>query len=169
MNNDAWYLVRTRQHKEPLVQAMLSKHAIDSFLPMLRNKQVCWGKEFLQLAPLFPCYLFARFDIQTTLHSIQRTQGAVGVVCAGSEPCEVPEFVIHEIKARQRNGMIELPDKAYFSGQKVQVVGGPFKGIQAVFEKYLSGPDRVAVILKLIGGLDVRAVLPSHRLRNVDG
>jgi transcriptional antiterminator RfaH len=169
MNKDAWYLIRTKQHKEPLVHAMLSKHAVDSFLPMLRSKQVWWGKECSQLAPLFPGYLFARFDIQTTLYSIQRTHGVVGVVCAGSEPCEVPEFVIHEIKARQRNGIIEPPDKAYSSGQKVQVVGGPFKGIQAVFEKYLSGPDRVAVILKLIGGLDVRAVLPSHRLRNVDG
>jgi transcriptional antiterminator RfaH len=148
---------------------MLSKQANESFLPMLLNKQVSRGKEPLQtLVPLFPCYVFAHFDVQTTLHSIQRSYGVVGVVCAGSEPCEVPEFVIHEIKERQRNGVIELPDKAYRSGQKVVIIGGPMKGIQAVFEKYLSGSDRVAVILKLIGSIDVRAVIPSYRLSNVD-
>jgi transcriptional antiterminator RfaH len=168
MKNNAWYLIRTRQHKEPLVHATLLNHATESFLPLLRDKQVWWGKESSQLVPLFPGYVFAHFDIQTSLYSIQRTHGVVGVICAGSEPCEVPEFVIHEIKERQRNGIIELPDKAYRSGQKVQIIGGPLMGIKAVFEKYLSGADRVAVILKLIGELDVRAVLPSHRIRNVD-
>jgi hypothetical protein len=41
------------------------------------------------------------------------------------------------------------------------------KGIEAVFEKYLSGSERVAVILKLIGGIDARAVIPSYRLSKV--
>jgi transcriptional antiterminator RfaH len=166
MKNNAWYLIRTRQHKEPLVHAMLSNRATESFLPMLRNKQIWWGKEASQLVPLFPGYVFAHFDIQTTLYSIQRAHGVVGVVCAGTEPCEVPESVIDKIKDRQRDGIIELPDKTYRSGQKVQIVGGPLNGIQAVFEKYLSGPDRVAIILKLIGGGDVRAVLPSRVIRN---
>jgi transcriptional antiterminator RfaH len=163
-----WYLIRTKQHKEPLVHAILSKYNAESFLPMIRVKQALWGKARSQLVPLFPGYVFAHFDLEKSLYSIQRTHGVVGVVCAGSAPCEIPKLVIEEIRQRQKNGAIELPDKAYCSGQIVQIVGGSLGGIHAVFEKYICGADRVAVLLKLIGGTEVRAVLPFHRIRNVD-
>lgn len=168
MINHSWYLIRSKQHKESLVHSILSNHAIEAFLPMMRNKAAYRGKESIQLVPLFPGYLFAYFDIHRNFHSIQRMHGVAGVVCAGNEPCEVPAFVIDEIKRRQRNGVIELPVAAYRSGQKVQIVGGPLKGISAVFQEYLSGAARVAIILRVIGGFDVRAVLPTSQIGSTD-
>lgn len=165
----AWYLIRTRQHKEALVQAMLSRHTKESFLPMFGKSQI-WRSNrpsATSAAPLFPCYVFARFNFRTAFHSIQRAHGVVGVVSAGSEPCEVPEEIIHELKARQRNGLIEVPEKAYCPGQHVVILGGSLEGIHAIFDRYLSGPDRVAVILRLIGGTEVRAVVPSYRIRKM--
>lgn len=157
-----WYLVRTKQHKEAFVRSMLSRRIPDCFLPLLRTSQKQWGRMNSSIVPLFPGYIFANFNFDMMYKSIQRMPGVVGVVCAGSEPSEVSTAIIHEIKRRESDGVIELPPKAYRIGEPVNVISGPLSGLNAVFDHYLSGSERVALILTLIGGASVRVILPSQ-------
>src|SRR5438876_1159069 len=93
-----WYLVRTKQYKERLVQSKLSEFIPNTFFPLLRSKGLRWGRLTETLTPLFPCYIFARFDLESTYYKIRHTAGVIHVVCAGGEPSEVDEGIVEEIK-----------------------------------------------------------------------
>jgi transcriptional antiterminator RfaH len=159
-----WYLIRTKQHKERLVQHQLAEFVPNTFLPLLRANQLQWGRIAQTIVPLFPCYIFSLFDLQSEYHRIMRTAGVVGLVCAGEEPSALDSSIVEEIRRRGKNGIVELPEEAFHAGQAVQVKNGPLRGLNAVFERYLSGTDRVALLLNEIHGANVRVILPSCRI-----
>ena len=109
---------------------------------------------------LVPLLSFAQIDLETEYHFVQRTPGVVGLLCAGGEPSEVDESVIEEIRKRGTNGIVEVPQGTFSSGESVSVVSGPLRGISAIFERYMSGSQRAALLLDLIGGASVRTILP---------
>jgi hypothetical protein len=41
------------------------------------------------------------------------------------------------------------------------VVEGPFRGFEAIFERYLSGAERIAILLSAIDAEGLRVVLPA--------
>ena len=161
MTQPKWYLVRTKQHKEPFVNDTLCRVCSDTFLPILRTKQWQWGRPATRLGPLFPCYLFVHFDVMLQYHTIQRTPGVVGLVCAGSEPLEVQQGIIDEIKRRAISGIVELSENSLRPGDSVELLQGPLRGIGGIFERYLSGPQRVTLLVQLLGAASVRVVAPS--------
>jgi transcriptional antiterminator RfaH len=156
-----WFLLRTKQHREALVRNTLSKSVASVFYPFLKTTRPLRGERVNALTPLFPCYLFARFDWKSQYHKVQRTPGVVGVVCAGDAPCEVEERIILEIKRRGIDGVLDLPRPYLRAGQLVNIVEGPLRGISGIVERYLSGPERVALLVNLISGTHVRVVLSS--------
>jgi len=93
-----------------------------------------------------------------------RAAGVVGLVCAGEEPSVVDGSIVEEIKRRGRDGIIELPEEAFHAGQSVQVKNGPLRGLNAVVERYLSGTDRVALLLNEVRGANVRVILPPSQI-----
>src|SRR5579885_2928056 len=156
-----WYLIRTKQHREQLVNELLRNTVLQTFLPLLRTRRVQWGKTVDAIVPLFPCYLFAYLTLSEHRFTVARTIGVVGLVCAGSQPCVVDEAIVRQIRERTKNGAVELSDDTYCALQPVQVVRGPLRGLAAAFERYMSGTDRVALILNAVGGASVRIILPQ--------
>jgi len=57
--------------------------------------------------------------------------------------------------------VIKIEEPVMGSGDKVRVVEGPFRGFEAIFERYLSGAERVAILLSTIEASGVRMVLPA--------
>ena len=167
-NSSKWYLLRTKQYKEPLVQAILSRSVADTFLPRLRSVHRIWGKLTPTVSPMFPCYLFASFDVDRDYDFVRRTAGVVGVLCAGSEPIEVDPMVIDEIKTRGQDGVVDLSRYNFSAGQSVCVLDGPLRGISAVFERYLSGSERAALLVDLIGKASVRVILSPRLIAPTD-
>jgi transcriptional antiterminator RfaH len=166
--NARWYLVRTKQYKEDLVRTLLLRKIPESFLPFLVIRWDARGNRCLRKVPLFPCYVFALFDLKTQYHSVQRTPGVNGIVCVGGGPSEIDESIIDEIRSRGRDGMVELPPKGLQAGESVIVRSGPFRGLSAVFERYLSGPERVAVLINFISGRTTRLIMPAGLVQPVN-
>jgi transcription antitermination factor NusG len=108
--------------------------------------------------------MFGLFDLESAYHRIMRTAGVVGFVCAGEEPSAVDSSIVEEIRRRGRNGIVELPEETFRAGQTVQVINGTLRGLNGVFERYLSGTDRVALLLNELGGANVRVILPPSQI-----
>jgi transcriptional antiterminator RfaH len=160
MNVD-WYLIRTKTGKERWVNDQLSEMLPEVFLPLLQARMPRWGKMAWSIMPLFPCYLFARFDLQRSYFDIKYLPGVQGIVSSGSDPLAVPPYVIDEIRRRAVEGVIKLEEKPFDSGERVRVVEGPFRGFEAIFDRYLSGADRVAILLSAVEASGLRMVLPT--------
>jgi transcriptional antiterminator RfaH len=163
VDTPCWYLVRTKQYKERWVQENLGPIVDDSFLPIARTQINRWGRRIETLAPLFPSYLFVRFDLLKGFYKVQRTLGVIGLVCTGMEPAEVDPAIIAEIRSRSNNGVVEIKGRDLRPGESVFITGGPLCGLEAVFESYMSGTERVAVLLASVRA-HVRVVLPAAQV-----
>jgi transcriptional antiterminator RfaH len=132
--------------------------------PLLRGRSRCFGRNITTVKPLFPGYLFANFNLQERYFEVKYTAGVHSLVSVGGEPAMVRDSIIDEIKRRGTDGIVELPQSKLDPGQKVRINDGPFQDIEAVFDRYLSGGERVAILLDAIGAATIRVVLPSSCL-----
>jgi transcriptional antiterminator RfaH len=162
--SDDWYLVRTKPGKERWVRDQLASRLSEVFLPMLRARMPRWGRLAMSTAPLFPCYVFARMDLQSDYFTVKYLAGVSGLVSAGMDPLVVPDGIITEIRSRGIDDVVEIREDPFDSGQPVRVVEGPFRGFEAIFERYLSGAERVAILLSTIEQVGPRVVLPATAL-----
>ena len=156
-----WYLIRTKTGKERWVRDQLAPKVPEVFLPMLRAKVSRWGKMGIGVGPLFPCYVFARFDLEARYFDVKYMTGVRGIVSAGSDPLAVPESIVAEIRNRAIDDIIEIAEPSLNPGQRVTVVEGPFRGFEAIFDRYLSGAERVAILLNAVESTALRVLLPA--------
>jgi transcriptional antiterminator RfaH len=157
----AWYLIRTKTGKERWVRDQLKSTVPEVFLPLLKGKAPRWGRMAMSVGPLFPCYMFARFDLQRSYFEVKYMPGVTGIVSAGKDPLAVPTSIVTEIRRRGVDDVVEIPEERLDSGEKVVVVEGPFKGFEAIFERYFSGAERVAILLSAIEAGGLRVLLPA--------
>jgi hypothetical protein len=72
------------------------------------------------------------------------------IVLDGAQPARVPDDVIAEIRARERNGLVQLPKREMFHvGDQVRILQGPFAGC---LYAGMRAHERVLVLLALLGG-----------------
>ena len=157
-----WYLVRTKTGGERIAQQQL-QHVVEHTLLPLGKTQFQQRERIIQrIAPIFPCYLFAYFCLGRTGRQIRYTPGVRDIVRFGEQPAVVPDWVIHELTSRCAQGPVELlrPKPGFLHGTPLKVVGGPFRELRAVFDGYLSGTERVAVLLSIMNA-ERRIVMPT--------
>jgi len=160
--SEAWYLVRTKSNKEPFVREQLSHIAQEVFLPMLklyssyhRNRSVM---------PLFPQYVFARLHLAKHYFDIRYLPGVTGFLPAGREPLEVSEEIVDSVRVRCTDGVVQLRPKPFRGGDRVRVIDGPFRNFEAIFEGYLSGARRVAILIDAVEGCGVRVIADASTI-----
>ncbi|HID55290.1 TPA: hypothetical protein EYP37_02085 [Candidatus Poribacteria bacterium] len=145
-----WFVVYTKPRKERWAEDNINRIGFETFLPRYERG----GVE----KPLFPRYLFVRFDPDSdpSWPSIRYARGVVRIVSFGENgtPTPVPEAVIEEIKSRQDDrGLIRLgrlPSDPK-EGDRVRIADGPFKGLEGIFAEDLKDGERVIVLLSLMG------------------
>jgi transcriptional antiterminator RfaH len=156
-----WYLIQTKNGKERWVRDRLCTQLPEVFLPLLEARMPRWGRLVWSIAPLFPGYLFARLELQKDYFAVRYLPGVQGLVSAGNDPIAVPSIVIEEIRRRSVNGVIKIVEKEFAKGARLKVVEGPFRGFEAIFERYLSGAQRIAILLSAIDAKGLRVLLPA--------
>lgn len=146
-----WYLVKTKALNETRVHTRLTGAGYDVLFPKIRKKSSRHRGQF-DLRPLFPTYLFVRFD-GDELKTIKYTHGVARVICFGPEPHEVGEEIIAAVRARMNEeGVVKLePKKVVLSpGQRVKIGEGPFAGLDAIFLEELPDRERVVLLLNAV-------------------
>ena len=153
-----WYLIRTKSNREHVVRERLERAASESFLPMLKLPVARSHRATQSLVPLFPQYIFARLYLATQFFEVRYMPGVTGFVSMGCEPLAVSEAIVDSVRSRCTEGILHLNLIPFRRGEYVHLVDGPFRDFEAIFDKYLSGTKRVAILMKSIGGCGVRVV-----------
>jgi transcriptional antiterminator RfaH len=157
-----WYLLRTKAGEERKVEGEISRFPAEVLLPLMKVRVRRWSKMVETVAPLFPCYLFVLFDPERDYTRIRFTRGVRELVRFGPHLALVPKWIIEGLKQRCAHGPVQLPQRRLSTGEPVMVVDGPLREFEGVFEHYLSGVERVAILLMLMGG--TRVVLPASKV-----
>ena len=123
-----WYAVWTRSRHEQVVRAQLDDRQVPAFLPTL-TKWSRWKDRRKQIdVPLFPGYVFARFDPEHRLQ-VLKCSGVVSIVSVNGTPAPVPDEEIESIRTLVTSTLPFDPCPTIRTGTMVEVVHGPLKGV----------------------------------------
>jgi transcriptional antiterminator RfaH len=148
-----WYVVHTNPKQEDRAYSNLRCWGVETLHPKLKTRRVneFSGALTYITKPLFPRYIFAKFDARQQLAKISFTRGVHHGVSFGGQPTPVEEDVIKIISARiDDNGFVKLGGDKLKPGDKVVIKAGPLRDFQGVFERELNDNERISVLLTTI-------------------
>ena len=150
-NQDTWYAINTKRKQERLAAFNLKNLGIEVFSPRIRRVEQLFGSTVEMIRPLFPSYIFARFDASQRYHMVKYTVGVRQIVGFGGDLAPVSDDIIALIKDRlDGDDLLEMKLKSFKSGDPVEVVAGTLAGLNGILEREMSGSERVAILLNAI-------------------
>jgi transcription antitermination factor NusG len=147
-NVHPWYAVRVRSRFEVVTSAVLVERGYETFFPSYRSRHT-WSDRVKEVEiPLFPGYLFCRFDAADP-YRVLNTPGVVNVVSVGPRPLPVDEQEVSSIQKVCRSGRDAQPWPFLQVGQRVRVECGPLAGTEGIVLEVKSA-CRIVVTLTLL-------------------
>lgn len=141
-----WYVVRTKPCQEERAVNNLSAWGIRTLVPWLETRRIFGSKQ-----PLFPSYVFALFDADGALHKVNLTRGVSYVVGFGGRPATVDDDIIASLRKRIGDSGVVRLEAQFRAGDEVLIRSGPLKNFMGVFQKQMSGRERVRILLTSVG------------------
>lgn len=160
-----WYLVRSRPRQEVVALQSLQRLGVETFLPLIREQRVIRRCRRTVTGPLFPGYLFARFDLETRFRAVNFAHGVRELVAFGDTPAVVPDEMVEAILGRMEDGAVVVRP-SFRPGDRVRVGWGPFEGLEAVFECELSEQQRVVLLFESLS-FQARVVVDLAQVVNL--
>lgn len=148
----SWYAVHTLPRQEARADSNLRAWGIETVFPKIKDCRYnkFSGEPIYMVKPLFPRYIFARFNAEQGLHNVRFTRGVYAVISSGNKPISVNDDVITLIKSRmQEDGLVNIGEE-FSAGDKVLIKKGPFKSLMGIFERRMDASNRVMVLLTTI-------------------
>lgn len=147
-----WYVIHTNPRQEDRADANLRAWDVEIFNPRIREIRYnqFTDQPFHVVKPLFPRYIFARFNVQESLHKIRFTRGVYSVVQLGEAPSPVDDEIIEVIKSRiGQDGYVRLSDELR-PGDSVIVRQDSLGVFEGVFERTMKESERVMILLNTV-------------------
>ena len=148
----AWFCLRTQQkHEQVAARCLRQMERVEVFNPCLRMVQVRRAQKVWITGPLFPGYLFARFNWKESLSMVHYAPGVQSVVHFGNGWPIVPEEVIAELRRAVGPQELLVLSDDLTPGDEVELIGELFHGFKAVVTQVMPAHQRVAVLLEFLG------------------
>jgi transcriptional antiterminator RfaH len=122
-----WFVIASHAGKENIARHNLENQHIECFLPARKKTVRHFGRTETVIAPLFPGYIFARFDAgPAAIRAVNGTRGVKYLLSNGGMPSALPRgFVESLLCALDRDGVIS--HQQYLKpGELVEFACGPF-------------------------------------------
>ncbi|MDQ7850023.1 MAG: transcription termination/antitermination NusG family protein [Armatimonadota bacterium] len=146
-----WYAIQSKVRAEQRVFDYLLSKDIDAFLPCLLARHRHGSRRWEAPEPLFPGYLFARFQpAPHLLHQVRWAPGVRRLLGDDDGPIPVPDDVIGYLRERQGERGYIVPRQPFVPGARVRFRRGPFALLEGVIDRPASRADRVRVLLLLV-------------------
>ena len=126
-----WFALQVRTRHEAGVADYLQGKGYEYFLPMYKARRR-WSDRTKQVnVPLFPGYLFCRFDPQNRL-PILKTPGVTQIVGYNRVPVAVDENEINAIRTLVDSGLPNQPCAFLELGNRVRIEAGALRGLEGI-------------------------------------
>jgi transcription antitermination factor NusG len=143
-----WHALYVRSRHEKTVWAQLDAKAQEVFLPLYCSKHI-WADRLKTVhLPLFPGYVFARFDISKR-SSVLATSGVIDVVRIGPHPAAIDPSVIEAIRSVVNSPLRAEPYSDLVTGEEVMMSEGPLKGLTGTLMEVRKGL-RLVISIELL-------------------
>jgi transcription antitermination factor NusG len=130
-----WFAVQVRARQELGISEHLQSNGYEWFLPLTKCKKR-WSDRIKEVkSPLFPGYLFCRFDPMDRL-PILKIPGVIQIVGSNRQPIPVDEDEIRAIQVLLASGVPNQPCPYLEIGDKVRIESGPLRGLEGLLAEF---------------------------------
>jgi transcription antitermination factor NusG len=129
-----WYGIRTKPKFERVTATALENQGYSAYLPLCTRRRQWSDRTVETELPLFPGYLFCRFDVLQRL-PILTTHGVIAIVGLGKTPEPIPDAEIDRIQAILRSGRNAEPWPYLRTGERVRILAGSLQGLEGLLVK----------------------------------
>jgi transcription antitermination factor NusG len=143
-----WFALQARSRCEHYVAEHLSGKGYELFLPLYTCRKR-WSDRIKKVElPLFPGYLFCRFDPYDRL-PILKTPWLIKIVGFNNIPTPVDDEEISSVRTLITSGSTAQPWPFFAVGDKVRIESGPLRGVVGVLTQ-IKGQNKLVVSITLL-------------------
>ena len=140
---------------------------LETYYPRLRRQKVIRRVRRTVEQPLFPRYLFCRFNPAGHYRMVRHAQDVIDVVSFGGRPAIVDPTIIQDLRSLANPVMeLDCAASALQVGDHVAIKDGPMQGLRAVVLQTDSERDRVALLLSCLA-YQAQVLISSARLERI--
>lgn len=147
----SWFCLRSQPKHEHIAAARLRGEGLEVFLPRIRFRKASARGPVWVTEPLFPNYLFARFDWRLSARFVRHAAGVSRIVSFGASVPTVPDEVVGELRRQIQDEEPYVIAGTLAPDDRVQISGGALHGLTAVVAQILPARERVRVLLQFLG------------------
>jgi transcriptional antiterminator RfaH len=143
-----WHLIYTKPQQEKVALDNLIRQNYQCYLPLINKEKILRGKKILSKEPMFPRYLFIRLshDGQQNWSPIRSSIGVSHLVHFGGLAASLDDEMMDNLKQKIDKALVV---KVFSIHDKVEILTGPFKGMEAIFNTY-KGEERAMLLLNFM-------------------
>lgn len=146
--SDSWYALQVRCRHEKTVDHVLAEKGYETFLPLYRSRRRWCDRTKSVELPLFPCYVFCRYDANRSL-PVLNTPGVFCAVGFGRGPLPVDESEIEAIRLVAEARLAYEPWQFIRVGDRVRIDDGCLRGVEG-FLIGTKGAHRLVLSITLL-------------------
>jgi transcription antitermination factor NusG len=143
-----WYALHVRPRFEKYVRTHLEEKGYEVFLPAYTSTRKWSDREKEISLPLFPGYVFCKFDVNARL-PILVTPGVNFVVGSGKSPINVDDAEISTVHRVIESGLATQPWPYLQVGEAARIEKGPLEGLTGIVTR-MKGSLRLVVSVSLL-------------------
>jgi transcriptional antiterminator RfaH len=145
----SWFVCQSNPREEPRAKYYLEEKGFEVYLPMMEAERFTRAGAVKYLKPLFPSYLFVRFDVTEEVAYARWTRGVRKILPESDAPVALEDSVIDSVRSlAQRDGIIRK--RPLRKSDRVRILRGPFKDLIGIFEEWASDEGRVRILLEMV-------------------
>jgi transcription antitermination factor NusG len=130
---ESWYALHTRPRHEKIVTQRLEHQGVTTFLPLVTEIHRWSDRKKKVEAPLFSCYVFARFAPNRAERlRVLRVEGVFSLVGAQGEGAPIPDDQIDAIRSLVEAGLPWASHPYLKIGQRVRIRSGALDGLEGI-------------------------------------
>jgi transcription antitermination factor NusG len=143
-----WFALQIRSRWEAPTADLLRGKGFETLLPTYTTRRKWSDRIKVVESPLFPGYVFCRFDVHNRL-PILITPGVISVVGRGKSPVAVDDAEIQYIQAAIGSGIHMEPWPYVEIGERVRIKHDVLDGMEGILTSF-RGSDRVIISVTLL-------------------
>lgn len=147
----SWYAIYTKPNAEKKIVSFLNEQGIECYLPLKKSLRKWSDRKKWIEEPFFTCYTFVKVSY-VEFFKVLEIPGTVRYVSFGKQPQTIPDNQIENIKilVEQQERETFLSYENIEQGKNVEVLCGPFKGMQGEIVK-IQGNYRIVIRIETLG------------------
>ena len=148
LNETPWFALYTKTHHEKRIATMLRGKGYTEFLPLYKSRHRHSGRFRDVELPLFPNYVFCRFQPEQRL-PVLMVPGVFFIVGGPGGPEVIDASEIETLQRIAATGLRTQPLPFLAAGDRVRVLEGPLGGTEGIIESE-KGECRLIVSITLL-------------------